>query len=86
MDGDAGEGDVREELLIGIIHGEIPYVHEHDEEDAGEGAGREGAGEGEEEDDSSYLNPSGDGMEIEIFCEGQTDNDDGGQLQNKHRW
>jgi hypothetical protein len=71
MDGDAGEGAVREELLMGIIRGEIPYVPKDDEEDAGEGASREGAREGEEEDILSYLNPSGDRMEIEILDEGQ---------------
>jgi hypothetical protein len=74
-----------EELMMGIIHGEIPYVHEDAGEGAGEGAiegaGREGAGEGEEEDISSFLNPFGDGMEIEMFDKGQTDNDDERQLR-----
>jgi hypothetical protein len=76
LDGDAEEGVIREELLMGIIRGEIPYVHE----DAGEGAGQ-GAEEGEEEDVLSFLNPSDDGMDIEMFDEGQTDNDDDQQLQ-----
>ena len=31
------------------------------------------------ENPSSYLNPSGDGMEVETFDEGQTNNDDEGQ-------
>jgi hypothetical protein len=56
------------------------YVHREgaDREDlevAGrERVGREGAGEAKlEEDVSSFLNPSGDGMEIETFDdEGQT--------------
>jgi hypothetical protein len=45
--------------------------------------GREGAGEAElEEDVSSFLNPSGDGMEIETFDdEGQTNTDAEQQLQ-----
>jgi hypothetical protein len=49
----------------------------------GEGASREGAGEDEgEEDVSLFLNPSGDGMEIEIFDDkGQTNTDDERQLQ-----
>jgi hypothetical protein len=50
-------------------------------ESAGEGAGREGTGEGEEEDFLSFLNPSGDGMEVEILDERQTDNNDERQLQ-----
>jgi hypothetical protein len=82
------------ELLMGIIRGEIPYVPEDAEEGAGEGSregagregaregvGREGAGEGEEEDVSSFLNPSGDGMEIKMFEEGQTNNNDERKLQ-----
>jgi hypothetical protein len=49
----------------------------------GEGAGREGAGEDERKEDvSSFLNPSGDGMEIEMFDdEGQINTDDERQLQ-----
>jgi hypothetical protein len=45
-------------------------------------AGREGAGEAElEEDVSSFLNPSGDEMEIETFDdEGQTNTDAKRQL------
>jgi hypothetical protein len=57
---------------MGIIRGEIPYVPE----DAGEGVGREGAKECEEEVVWSFLNPSGDGREIEMFDEGQIDNND----------
>jgi hypothetical protein len=59
-----GENDPHtEELLMGIICGEIPYVHEDVREGAGEcgeGASQEGVGEGEEEDVSSFLNPSDD--------------------------
>jgi hypothetical protein len=70
-----------EEVLMGIIHGEYAYVPE---EGAGEGVGREGAregtGEGEEEDVSSFLNPSGDGMKIEMFDVGQTNSGDEHQL------
>jgi hypothetical protein len=67
-----GENDPShpEEFLYGMIHGENVYVHQEgaDREDLGV-AGREGA----EEDVSSFLNPSGDGMEIETFDdEGQT--------------
>jgi hypothetical protein len=49
----------------------------------GEGAGREGAREDEREEDvSSFLNPSGDGMEIDMFDdEGQTNTNDERQLQ-----
>jgi hypothetical protein len=80
-----------EEFLYGMIRGENVYVHQEgadreDPEVAGredpgvasrEGVSREGAGEDElEEDVSSFLNPSGDGMEIETFDdEGQTDTD-----------
>jgi hypothetical protein len=81
-----GENDPShpEEFLYGIIRGEHAYVHQEgaDREDprvaVGEGAGREGAREDEcEEDVSSFLNTSGDGMEIETF-------DD--ERANKHRW
>ena len=57
-----------EEYLNGMIRGEIQYVPE----DAGEDLG-------EDEDPSSYLNLSGEGMEVETFDEGQTNNDDEGQ-------
>jgi hypothetical protein len=78
-----------EEFLYGMICGENVYVHQEgaDREDprvAGrEGVGREGAGEAElEEDVSSFLNPSGDGMEIVTFDdEGQTNTDAERQLQ-----
>jgi hypothetical protein len=82
-----GENDPShpEEFLYGIIHGEHVYVHQEgaDREDPGEGAGREGAREDEREDDvSSFLNPSGDGMDIETFDdEGQTNTDAERQLQ-----
>jgi hypothetical protein len=62
-----------EEFLYGMIRENV-YVHQEgaDREDLGvagrEGVGREGAGEAElEEDVSLFLNPSGDGMEIETF-------------------
>ena len=65
-----------EEYLNGMIRGEIQYVPE----DAGEDAGKDpGEDPGEDEDPSSFLNPSGEGMEIEMFDEGQTNNDDEGQ-------
>jgi hypothetical protein len=68
-----------EEVLMVIIRGEYAYVPE---EGAREGAGREGAGEGEgKEDVLSFLNPSGDGMEIEMYDEGQTNSYDERQLQ-----
>jgi hypothetical protein len=75
MDGEIPNVPHPEEYMMGIIRGEIPYVQEG-EEDVGECAR-----EGEEEDVSSFLNPSGDGMEIEMFDEGKTNNDDEGQLQ-----
>ena len=56
-----------EEYLRAVIRGEIPYVPE----DAGEEHGEDG---GEDEDVSSFLNQTGDGMEIE-----PTNNDDEGQ-------
>ena len=61
-----------EEYLNGMIRGEIQYVPEDAGEDAGEDLG-------EDEDPSSYLNLSGEGMEVETFDEGQTNNDDEGQ-------
>jgi hypothetical protein len=86
-----GENDPRqpEEFLFGIIRGEHVYVHQEggDREDPevgfGEHAGQEGAGEDEHEEDvSSFLNPSGDRMEIETFDdEGQTNTDGERQLQ-----
>jgi hypothetical protein len=67
-----------EEFLYGMIRENAIYVHQEgaDRENPGV-AGREGAGEAElEEDVSSFLNPSGDGMEIETFNdEGQTNTD-----------
>ena len=85
-----GENDPRhpEEFLFGMIRENV-YVHQEgaDREDLGvagrKGVGREGAGEAELEDDvSSFLNPSGDGMEIEMFDdEGQTNTDAERQLQ-----
>jgi hypothetical protein len=86
-----GENDPRqpEEFLYGIIHGEHVYVHQEgaDREDprvaVGEGVGREGAREDEREENVLlFLNPSGDGMEIETFDdEGQTNTDGKRQLQ-----
>jgi hypothetical protein len=86
-----GENDPRqpEEFLFSIIRGEHVYVHQEGayREDpgvaTGEGAGREGVGEDEcEEDVSSFLKPSGDGMEIETFDDkGQTNIDGERQLQ-----
>jgi hypothetical protein len=55
MDGEIPNVPHPEDFMMGIIHGEIPYVPE----DVGEGAE-----EGEEEDVSSFLNPFGDGMKI----------------------
>jgi hypothetical protein len=84
-----GQNDPRhpEEFLFGMIHENV-YVHQEgaEREDPGvagrEGVSREGAGEAElEEDVSSFLNPSGDGMEIETFDdEGQTNTDSKRQL------
>jgi hypothetical protein len=50
---------------------------------AGEGSDREGAKADEgEEDVSSFLNPSSDGIDIEMFDnKGQTNTDDEWQLQ-----
>jgi hypothetical protein len=86
-----GENDPHqpEEFLFSIIRSEHVYVHQEgaDREDPGvaigEGAGREGAGEDEREEDVlSFLNPSGDGMEIETFeDEGQTNTNGERQLQ-----
>jgi hypothetical protein len=77
------------EFLFGIIRGEHVYVPQEgaDREDpgvaVGEGADQEGASEDvREEDVSSFLNPSGDRMEIETFDdEGQTNTNDKWQLQ-----
>jgi hypothetical protein len=74
---------------MGMIRGEHLYVPQEGayREDPGvavrEGAGREGAREDEREEDVLlFLNPSGDGMEIEMFDdEGQTNTDDERQLQ-----
>jgi hypothetical protein len=80
-----GENDPRhpEEFLFGMICENV-YVHQEgaNREDPGV-AGREGAREGAGEDDvSSFLNPSGDGMEIETFDdEGQRNTDSKRQLQ-----
>ena len=60
-----------EEYLNCIIRGEIPYVPEDAGEEHGEEDGEDG---GEEEDVSSFLNLTGDGMEIV-----PTNNDDEGQ-------
>jgi hypothetical protein len=85
-----GENDPRhpEEFLYGMIRENVFVPQEgadrEDSEVAGqEGVRREGAGEDELEDDvSSFLNPSGDGMEMEMFDdEGQTNTDAERQLQ-----
>jgi hypothetical protein len=66
------------EFFMGMIRGEYVYVPEEGanreatrvaaREGAGEGVGREDAREDEgKEDVLSFLNPSGDGMEIEMF-------------------
>ena len=65
-----------EEFYHAMIRGEITYVPPHDDEDAGV--------ELEEANEAvnSWMNASGDGMEIELGDdEGQTNNDDEGQLQ-----
>jgi hypothetical protein len=77
------------EFLYGIICGEHVYVHQEGADRevpgvaVGEGAGREGAREDEHEEDvSSFLNPSSDRMEIEMFDDkGQTNTDAKRQLQ-----
>jgi hypothetical protein len=86
-----GENDPHqpEEYLMGMTRGEHLYVPQEgaDREDprvaVGEGASREGAEEDEgKEDVLLFLNPSGDGMEIEMFDdEGQTNTNDERQLQ-----
>jgi hypothetical protein len=74
------ENDPRQpkEFLFGIIRGEHIYVHQEgaDREDPGVAVG-EGAREDEREEDvSSFLNPFGDGIEIQMFDdEGQTNID-----------
>jgi hypothetical protein len=72
-----------EEFLYGMIRSENVYVHQEgaDREDPGvagrEGVDREGAGEAKlEEDILSFLNPSGDGMEIETFDDEERTNTD----------
>jgi hypothetical protein len=88
MDGE-NEPSHPAEFLYGIIRGEHVYVHQEGADREvlgvaiGEGAGREGAREDEHEEDVlSFLNPSGDGMEIEMFDDkGQTNNDAERQLQ-----
>ena len=61
-----------EEYLGAIIRGDISYVPEDaGEEHGGEDGGQDG---GQEEDVSSFLNLTGDGMEIV-----PTNNDDEGQ-------
>jgi hypothetical protein len=76
MDGEIPNVPHPKDFMMGVIRGEIPYVPK----DA-----REGAREGEEEDISSFLNPSSDRMEIEIFDEGQTNNNDERQLQKNSK-
>ena len=64
-----------EEYLRAVIRGEIPYVTEDAGEEHGEDGGEEnGEDGGEEADVSSFLNLTGDGMEIV-----PTNNDDEGQ-------
>jgi hypothetical protein len=73
-----------EEFLYGMINENARYVHQEDaDQEDPRVAGREGAEEAELEDDvSSFLNPSGDGMEIETFDdEGQTNTDAERQLR-----
>jgi hypothetical protein len=84
MDGEIPNVPHPEYFMMGIIHGEIPYVPEDAGEGAREGAG-EGASEGEEEDVSSFRNPFGDGIEIEMFDEGQINNDEERQLQTNSK-
>jgi hypothetical protein len=66
-----------EEYISALIRGDIPYVQEDAPEDAGVDLEED---LGEDEDPSSFLNTSGDGMEIDLFDEGQTNNDDEGQI------
>ena len=64
-----------EEFYHAMIRGEITYVPPHDDQDDGiELLETEKALK-------SCMNASGDGMEIYQFDEGQTNNDDEGQLQ-----
>jgi len=68
-----------EEYLRAVIRGDIPYVTEDAGEEHGEDGGEDGGEEngedgGEEADVSSFLNLTGDGMEIV-----PTNNDDEGQ-------
>ena len=73
-----------EEYLRGMIRGEIPYVPEDAGEEHGEEDGEDG---GEEEDVSSFVNLTGDGMEIlptNIDDEGQTNID--GQVYILSLW
>jgi hypothetical protein len=81
MDGEIPNVPHPEDFMMGIIHGEIPYVPE----DAGEGAG-EGASEGEEEDVSSFRNLFGHGIEIEMFDEGKINNDANGNCKRTARY
>ena len=64
----------REEYFHALVRGEIEYVPPPGEDLDG----------GVDLDDkivNSWMNTSGDGMEIYLFNEGQTNNDDEGQLQ-----
>ena len=75
MDGDNNvpEDMEPEQLLFGLVRGEIIYVPPPDEnEDGGIDI------EAEHDVVSSWMNPSGDGIELEIdpYDEGQTNNDD----------
>ena len=83
MDGDNNvpEDMEPEELMYGMVRGEIIYVPPPDENQDG---GIELEGEDGDDVVSSWMNPSGDGIELEVepYDEGQTNNDDEGrQLQ-----
>ena len=82
MDGSyhRGNDDVTEnvdpkEFFHAVIRGDITYVPPYDDGDA--------RIESEETDEAvkSWMNASGDGMEIDPFNEEQTNNKDEGQLQ-----
>ena len=75
MDGSHHRAKDPEEFLSAVIRGEITYVPPPAPEDTGVDLEEDlGA---DEDDVNSWMNPSGgEGLEIDPFDEGQTNNDD----------
>ena len=63
-----------EEFFHALVRGDIAYVPPPGED-------LDGGVDLDDETVNSWMNPDGDGMEIDLLNEGQTNNDDEGQLQ-----